>query len=68
MQTLIKNSVNASKLKIGEGSIQFQNVSMRYKNGPMVLNNVNLNVKGKSKVALVGSSGGGKTTIFIGIR
>ncbi len=64
VQTLIKNSVNASKLKIGEGNIQFQNVSMRYKNGPMVLNNVNLNVKGKSKVALVGSSGGGKTTIL----
>ena len=64
VQTLIKNSVNASKLKIGEGSIQFQNVSMRYKNGPMVLNNVNLDVKGKSKVALVGSSGGGKTTIL----
>ena len=64
VQTLIKNSVNASKLKIGEGNIQFQNVSMRYKNGPMVLNNVNLDVKGKSKVALVGSSGGGKTTIL----
>ena len=64
VQTLIKNSVNASKLKIGEGNIQFQNVSMRYKNGPMVLNNVNLNVKGKSKVALVGSSGGGKTTVL----
>ena len=64
VQTLIKNSANASKLKIGEGNIQFQNVSMRYKNGPVVLNNVNLNVKGKSKVALVGSSGGGKTTIL----
>jgi subfamily B ATP-binding cassette protein MsbA len=37
---------------------------MRYKNGPRVLNNVNLNVKGKSKVALVGSSGGGKTTVL----
>ena len=64
VQTLIKNSINASKLQIGEGNIQFHNVSMRYKNGPRVLNNVNLNVKGKSKVALVGSSGGGKTTIL----
>lgn len=64
VQTLIKNSVNASKLRIGEGNIQFQNVSMRYKNGPNVLNNVNLNIKGKSKVALVGSSGGGKTTVL----
>ena len=64
VQTLIKNSINASKLQIGEGNIQFHNVSMRYKNGPRVLNNVNLNVKGKSKVALVGSSGGGKTTVL----
>ena len=64
VQTLIKNSVNASKLRIGEGNIQFHNVSMRYKNGPNVLNNVNLNIKGKSKVALVGSSGGGKTTVL----
>ena len=64
VQTLIKNSINASKLQIGEGNIQFNNVSMRYKNGPRVLNNVNLNVKGKSKVALVGSSGGGKTTVL----
>ena len=64
VQTLIKNSINASKLQIGEGNIQFHNVSMRYKNGPNVLNNVNLNIKGKSKVALVGSSGGGKTTVL----
>ena len=64
VQTLIKNSINASKLQIGDGNIQFHNVSMRYKNGPRVLNNVNLNVKGKSKVALVGSSGGGKTTVL----
>ena len=64
VQTLIKNSINASKLQIGEGNIQFHNVSMHYKNGPNVLNNVNLNIKGKSKVALVGSSGGGKTTVL----
>jgi subfamily B ATP-binding cassette protein MsbA len=37
---------------------------MKYGNGPIVLQNINLKVQGKSKVALVGSSGGGKSTIL----
>lgn len=63
-QVLIQDSPNASELKIDNGAIEFHNVSMRYRNGPNVLSNINLTVKGKSKVALVGSSGGGKSTIL----
>ena len=63
-QDLIKDKPDASELKINNGAIEFHNVSMRYRNGPDVLSNINLTIKGKSKVALVGSSGGGKSTIL----
>ena len=63
-QVLIKNIQNANQLKIEDGNIEFHNVSMNYGNGPIVLQNINLKVQGKSKVALVGSSGGGKSTIL----
>ena len=63
-QVLIKDKADASELKINNGAIEFHNVSMRYRNGPNVLSNINLTIKGKSKVALVGSSGGGKSTIL----
>ena len=63
-QVLIKNLQNASQLKIKDGNIEFHNVSMNYGNGPIVLQNINLKVQGKSKVALVGSSGGGKSTML----
>ena len=63
-QVLIQDKPNASELKINNGAIKFHNVSMRYRNGPNVLSNINLTIKGKSKVALVGSSGGGKSTIL----
>ena len=63
-QVHIKDKADASELKINNGAIKFHNVSMRYRNGPNVLSNINLTIKGKSKVALVGSSGGGKSTIL----
>ena len=63
-QVHIKDKADASELKINNGAIKFHNVSMRYRNGPKVLRNINLTIKGKSKVALVGSSGGGKSTIL----
>ena len=63
-QVLIKNLQNANQLKIKDGNIEFHNVSMNYGNGPIVLQNISLKVQGKSKVALVGSSGGGKSTIL----
>ena len=63
-QVFIKDKADASELKINNGAIKFHNVSMRYRNGPDVLSNINLTIKGKSKVALVGSSGGGKSTIL----
>ena len=63
-QILIKDRANAKNLQISNGDIEFHNVSMNYKNSPLILKNINITIKGKSKVALVGPSGGGKSTIL----
>jgi ATP-binding cassette subfamily C protein len=44
-------------------SIRVENVCFRYGDGPRVLDDVNLHIRAGEKVALVGASGGGKTTL-----
>lgn len=46
-----------------EGHIEFKNVSASYDEGKQVLHNINLDIEKGKKLALVGPSGGGKTTI-----
>ena len=46
-----------------EGTIEFKNVSFRYEKNIFVLENINLKVNSGDTVALVGPSGGGKSTI-----
>lgn len=43
--------------------IEFADVGFAYESGPMILHNVNLHVRAGSVVAIVGSSGAGKTTL-----
>ena len=54
---------NAVTLKGVKKSINFNHVYFEYKEGVPVLKDINLEVKAGTTVALVGSSGGGKTTI-----
>ncbi|MFP3668857.1 ABC transporter ATP-binding protein [Priestia sp. SIMBA_032] len=51
------------KLSNVEGKIEFHNVSFRYDENNEIINNFNLVIDPKEKVALVGHSGAGKTTI-----
>lgn len=60
----IADSPDAVTLKDVKGDVEFDNVSFRYEdNKEDVLSNVNLTVKQGEYVALVGSSGAGKTTL-----
>ncbi len=47
-----------------KGNIEFKNVSFGYTKNKKVLNNLNMKIKANETVAIVGSSGSGKTTIF----
>ncbi|MCW8921045.1 MAG: ABC transporter ATP-binding protein/permease [Sedimenticola sp.] len=43
--------------------IRLERICFRYGDGPLVLDNLSLTIKAGEKVALVGASGGGKTTL-----
>lgn len=58
-----KDDPNAEEMKVAEGHIEFKNVNYSYSEGEEVLKNVSLDIKKGEKFALVGPSGGGKTTI-----
>lgn len=60
----IKDKEDAIPLTDVKGDIKFNDVSFKYKDGAhRVLRHINLEVPAGSYVALVGSSGGGKTTL-----
>lgn len=53
----------AFDLKVTKGIIEFKNVNFSYDTSKEVLKDINLKVEAGQKLALVGPSGGGKTTI-----
>jgi ATP-binding cassette, subfamily B, bacterial len=59
----IVDAKNAKHLKVTKGTIEFKDVKFEYITGKAILNNFNLSIAGGERVALVGQSGGGKSTI-----
>lgn len=59
----IKEKPDAKELRNVKGEIELSNVSFEYKTGSEVLHNVSIKVNSGETIALVGPSGGGKTTI-----
>ncbi len=60
----IKNIPNATELKDFKDEIVFENVSFKYEDSDIkVLDNLNIRVKRGEIIALVGPSGGGKSTL-----
>jgi len=55
---------NAIELKKTKGNVEFKDVTFRYLPEKIALDNVNLKIPAGKTVALVGHSGGGKSTIM----
>lgn len=59
----VKEAPGAEALKVTKGEIDVENVSFAYNDMAEVLDNINLHVSPGETVAIVGHSGGGKTTL-----
>jgi ATP-binding cassette subfamily B protein len=59
----IKDRPHATTLKNVKGDICFDDVTFAYESGKSVLSHVNLDIPAGKTLALVGPSGGGKTTL-----
>jgi len=59
----IKDSPDACEFNNVKGDISYKNVYFAYNDGTPVLNNINLDINAGETLALVGPSGGGKTTL-----
>jgi ATP-binding cassette subfamily B protein len=59
----IKDRPDSIKLDNVQGEIEFRNVTFSYNKSEKVLNNINIKIKKGQTLALVGPSGGGKTTL-----
>ena len=59
----IRNSENAIELKGFNDSITFENVNFEYYANTPVLKNINMKIAKNEALAIVGNSGGGKSTI-----
>ncbi len=62
-QPEIKDHSGAKPLQTGKAGIRFANVDFGYEKNKLVLHNLDFEIKPDTKVALVGESGQGKTTI-----
>jgi len=63
VQPDIVDAPDARELKDVRGSIEFDNVSFSYEEDEKVLQNINITIPAGQTIALVGPSGGGKSTL-----
>lgn len=63
VQPEINDQPNAVDMQINKGEVVFNKVSFSYDRKQPVLKNINITIASDSKVALVGESGEGKTTL-----
>jgi len=59
----VTNAPQANTLNVNKGEIAFNNVSFSYNANRPILDNISFKVKAGSKVAIVGASGAGKSSL-----
>ena len=64
VKSKIQDEKNAPKLNVSKGNIEFRNVAFGYHQKRQILSDVSFTVESKQKLAIVGSSGSGKSTIM----
>ena len=60
----VKDVPGAEPLKALDGEVTFENVEFGYEEGQTVLENLNLHVRAGERIALVGPTGAGKSTVI----
>lgn len=60
----IKNIANAKEFEYKCGELSFENVSFSYLPTKQIIKDVDLKIKGKTFVTIVGEIGSGKTTLI----
>ena len=60
----IENIGEVPKMSRIEGKVEFKNIDFSYNVGGKVLNNINFKINAGDRIALVGATGSGKTTII----
>ncbi len=63
VEPAIRDRLDAVEMPAAKGDIRFENVTFHYGKEKGVIDNLNLHISPGERVALVGPSGGGKTTI-----
>ncbi|HVY67969.1 MAG TPA: ABC transporter ATP-binding protein [Patescibacteria group bacterium] len=59
----IQDAPAAPALRVAEGGVEFRHMDFSYQDGQAVFEDFNLHIAPKEKVALIGPSGGGKSTV-----
>ena len=62
-KAVVKSAVDAPKMPLIKGNVQFKNVTFGYEEDVKVLKNVDFDVKAGETIALVGPTGAGKSTV-----
>ncbi|MCJ7632240.1 ABC transporter ATP-binding protein/permease [Candidatus Bathyarchaeota archaeon] len=59
----VKDLPEAKEIQIKEGEVEFRNVNFGYVKDRIVLRNINMKVKPGEKIAILGATGSGKTSL-----